>query len=378
MLALIGWAIARPGVSSFERSSYAVSRARQVLLFFDQTFMFLFLTTPGHDYTVEVFVGPAADSDVPPCKVTTYDAVLRSSHTAKAVHIFTDLERLSDSELVVAAGLYRALREAGIPCLNDPARVMGRYQLLCNLFEEGINPFAVYRADERPKPARFPVFVRNESDHAGPTSVLIKDQDDLDDYLKRLVAGGRPLRGLLVVEFAAEPLPADIWRKAEIFRIGKNYSVHHHILSDNWVVKEYAQHVTSDALQLEEKAAMIANNVPESVRRAFDIAGVEWGRSDHATFRGREVIFEINTAPHAKLIEPYGNRIRSEAKRIALARMYAFLREIDWGDGTLIRYRQGKPWRRFAESPRIRRLIEPMWQRFPDSKLRRLLKRIVS
>ncbi len=167
--------------------------------------MFLFLTTPGHGYTVEAFVRPLPGSDVPRCKVTTYDAVLRSTQTVKAVHVFTDLERLSDSELVAAANLYRALRDAGIPCLNDPARVMGRYQLLCNLFEEGINPFAVYRADGQPKPAQFPVFVRNESDHNGPMSALIKDQDELDEYLKRLVEGGRPLRGLLVIEYAAEP-----------------------------------------------------------------------------------------------------------------------------------------------------------------------------
>jgi hypothetical protein len=126
--------------------------------------MFRFMTTAGHSYTVEAFVRPFPGVDVPRCDVTTYDAVLQSSHTVKAVHVFTDLERLSDSELGTAANLYRALGQAGIPCLNDPARVMGRYQLLCNLFEEGINPFAAYRADGRPKPARFPVFVRNEAD----------------------------------------------------------------------------------------------------------------------------------------------------------------------------------------------------------------------
>lgn len=254
---------------------------------------------------------------------------------------------------------------------------MGRYQLLCNLFEAGINPFAVYRADGRPKPAQFPVFIRNESNHDGPMSALINDQNELDDHLERLIEGGRPLRGLLVVEYAAEPLPGGVWRKTGTYRIGKNYTVGHQFPSDNWVVKTYGQHVTSDALQLEEKAAVIANDVPESVRRAFDIAGVEWGRADHATFQGREIVFEINTAPVPWMTDRYGNTIRIETKRVKRTRMYSFLRELDWGDGTAIRYRPGKPWRRFAESQSVRELLKPIWRKLPESQ-QRLFKRIVS
>jgi hypothetical protein len=319
--------------------------------------MFLFLTSAGHGYTLSALVPPLAGADVPRCEVTTYDAVLESHHTVKAVHVFTDLERLSDSQLVSAAGLYRTLRDLGIPCLNDPAKVMGRYQLLCNLFEAGINPFAVYRADSRPKPSQFPVFVRNESDHSGPMSALIKDQDELDGYLKRLTDGGRPLRGLLVIEYAAEARPSGIWHKSGTYRIGKNHSTHHHMLADKWVIKEHAQHVTNDALQLEEQAAIIANEVPEGVRRAFDISGVEWGRADHAIFRERELIYEINTNPTAFTPDRHGYAIRRESKRIAFARMCALLHEMDWGDGTAIRYRGKSIWRRFKDSQRLRRLF---------------------
>ena len=47
--------------------------------------MFRHTTTPGHSYTVEAFV-----------------------------HVLTDLERLSDSELTTAANLYPALHHAGM------------------------------------------------------------------------------------------------------------------------------------------------------------------------------------------------------------------------------------------------------------------------
>jgi hypothetical protein len=254
---------------------------------------------------------------------------------------------------------------------------MFRYQLLCNLFEEGINPFAAYRGDGRPKPARFPVFVRNASDHRAPMSALIKDQDELDHFLKSLVAGGRPLCGLMVVEYSAEPGADGIWRKTETHRIGKNHSVHGQIPSDNWLIKEYG--LTSDELQREEQAAVVANEVHANVRRAFDIAGVEWGRADHATFQGREIIYEINTAPYPQYSYPHGkDPIRIESMRIAFDRLYAFVRELDWGDGTVIRYRHGKPWRRFTENRKIRRLLEPILKRVPESQLRRLIKRIAT
>jgi hypothetical protein len=92
--------------------------------------------------------------------------------------------------------------------------------------------------------------------------------------------------------------------------------------------------------------------VPEAVRRAFDIAGIEWGRADHSKYRGRDVIFEINTNPSAMTVDRHGFAIRTESKRIAFARMWGFLRDLDWGDGTVIRYRHGMLWQN-----RFRRLF---------------------
>ena len=188
------------------------------------------------------------------------------------------------------------------------------------------------------------------------------------------------MRDLLVIEFAAEPLPGGIWRKTGTYRIGKSYAVGHQFPSDKWVVKGYGQHVTSEALQLEEQAAVIANDVRESVRRAFDIAGVEWGRADHATYRGREIIFEINTAPVPWMTDRYGNTIRVETKQVKRTRMFMLMREIDWGDGKVIRYRPAKLMvQSLAENQRLRRLLKPIWPRLSQSqRLRRLFKQNAS
>src|SRR5438046_336973 len=105
--------------------------------------MLRFITAPRHLYTLEPLIQGTFGANTPPCQVTTYHRMFHATSTSKATHIFTDMERLYEWELILAAELYRSLRDAGVPCLNDPARVMCRYELLRNLHRAGINPFTV-------------------------------------------------------------------------------------------------------------------------------------------------------------------------------------------------------------------------------------------
>lgn len=299
--------------------------------------MLVFITTPNHAYTVRPLVRRKTGVDTPPTRATSYDALFQSARTVRGVHVFTDLERLSDWELTMAAELYRALRDAGIVCLNDPARVMARYQLLRNLFESGFNPFTAYRADERPKPARFPVFVRNDSDHLGPLSGLLADQAELDRCLEDLRAQGRPLRGLIVIEFAGEPIQPGVWCKYGTFRIGQHLSVHHAVIGGQWAVKNQSTEHGIEELYEAEKAAVTANTLADAVRPAFDIAGIEWGRADHALFQGRQIVYEINTNPTIKF-EAQKSPIRWQTKELARERMARLLWELDSGDGATVRF----------------------------------------
>src|SRR5690348_7315399 len=109
--------------------------------------MLLFITTYGHSYTVNPLIKKTFGADTPTCSVANYDDLFRADKTLRATHIFADLERLSFWELALAAELYQSIRGIGIPCLNDPARVMCRYELLRKLHLAGINPFTAYPAD---------------------------------------------------------------------------------------------------------------------------------------------------------------------------------------------------------------------------------------
>jgi hypothetical protein len=324
----------------------------------------LVFVTASRANTVRDLVGRKIGWDIPNCVSTTYDALFRSSRTSRAVHILTDFERLSDRELLLAAELYRSLREAGIRCLNDPARVMTRYQLLIALQEAGINPFGVYRADGRPRPQRFPVFVRFESDHEGPLSNLLETQEELDRCLAAARDGGRPLRGLIVTEFAAEPIAPGVWRKFGTFRIASNHSVHHTLLSDGWAIKDMSPNVVSDAFIEEERRVVTENILVDAVARAFEIAGIEWGRADHALFHGRHVVYEINTNPMVHF-GAQGFERRTETKKISSKRMAQFLWEIDDGDGAPIKFAPVGP-RRDQKRP---------WRLISWRKLRRMLSR---
>jgi hypothetical protein len=175
--------------------------------------MIIALTTRGHGDTLLSLSKGTFGFPVPKFVMETYDRILCARWVPKATYIFTDLERLAPWELKGAGELYQALIEQGLRCLNNPARAKSRVELLRALHSAGINPFNVYRAEEEPRPIKFPVLVRNEDDHWRPLPNLIESQADLDSALKELRDRGVPLRGVLVVEFYGEPYSDTLWNK---------------------------------------------------------------------------------------------------------------------------------------------------------------------
>ena len=299
--------------------------------------MIVLVTTRGHRALRSL---PRGTFGVPTPKVrlTHYERLIRVPFLARATYIFGDLERLANWELRVAAQLYRAMVDAGLRCLNDPARVMTRLELLNELHLAGINPFTAYRADEQPRPARFPVFIRSESDHKQASSKLLHSQPELDRELAELRRSGIPARGLLVTEFAAEPHSANLWAKWGTWRIGDRTVVEHMAVDNTWLVKFGDKSKMTDALVEEERRAVESNRFGAEVGPAFDIAGIEFGRADHALFAGRSIIFEINTNPHlgTPARKPTSRR-RADTSLIARRRIAEALERIDTPEGGFVR-----------------------------------------
>ena len=263
--------------------------------------MVRFLTTRGHEYTAKALAdGKMEGARVPRCIVETYDHFLRKTVVPCGVYIFTDMERLTAWELRLAAEAYAALAaDSRCRVLNNPARVMSRYELLRNLREEGINDFGVIRADERRWPERYPVFLRNEQDHGRPLSLdLLQNREQLAAALDHARAAGTSLRGLLIVGYAAEPFDGPWFRKFNTFRVGTEVFAHHLIIEDCWAVKSGKPGVKlPEEYKIFEQKFVKENWNADLLRRVFDIAGIEYGRADWGLVGGRVQVYEINTNP---------------------------------------------------------------------------------
>jgi hypothetical protein len=299
--------------------------------------MLVFITTRGHEMPLKALFAQSMGIPTPPVRVGTYDELFQVGQVRRGTFIFTDIERLYPWEARLAADMYRSLRSAGLQCLNDPARVLTRYELLRTLHREGINPFDVYRAEDRPRPKRFPVFVRDAQDHGVPFGGLLSSQDELDAHLDSMIRGGMPLRGLVVIEYCAEPVCDGVWRKFGTFCIGGRFHVHHHVTEDTWLIKYGKPEISPEWLFLDEHRAVTENRCPDPVIRAFQLAGIEYGRADHSSVGGREVVYEINTNPIiGSSLQKHPNDIRKRTLAHSRSTLVSNLFAIDSGDGTIV------------------------------------------
>jgi hypothetical protein len=291
--------------------------------------MIVFLTSRGHGYTLKRFKPTEHAFPVPRIRRMDYDRLFRSYLLPRATYIFGDIERLTAAERKAAAHCHRALTQAGMRCLNDPAATMMRFELLNSLHVSGVNPQAVYRADEMPRPARFPVFIRQAQDHRLPNTPLLHDQDELERAIVELRSKGIATEGLLVIELCAEEYLPGRWHKWGLFRVGDRYSLDHISIDDNWLVKYGKWDLLSDEAVRDEHDAIFENRHVEALKRAFETARIEFGRADFAVVNGRVAVYEINTNPTIGRFVPDPIPLRLESQMHARRRVAEAFAAID-------------------------------------------------
>lgn len=309
--------------------------------------MIVFVMTRGHEYTVAPLANRSFGFKLPEVRTASYDRLFRARKVSAATYVFCDIERLAPSELQLAGELYSALGEAGLVRLNNPAVAMGRYELLRSLHDAGFNPFNAYRAEEQPRPKRFPVILRREFDHDRPVPRLVESQTDLDATLADFRARNVPLRGWLVVEFCAEPIAPEMWRQFGTFRIGDTMHVDHAVVENSWCAKLGTPGLATEDVILDTRRSIETNAFADAIRPAFEIAGIEYGRADHATVGGRQVVYEINTNPIVRGPRTTRSPIYTEALAFSRERFAGFLWKIDSGSGRQIPFPRSKRLKRY-------------------------------
>ena len=271
--------------------------------------MIRFLVTRGHAKTLKRI---RRDPRAPRIEVLEYDRVFAARRLSRALTVFVDHDRLSDFDLELAARVHRLLAAAGVPVWNEPARVRTRFALLRALHEAGVNDFNVYRVDEGLKPARYPVFLRREAGHGQPLSGLLPDADALGPAVEVALAQGVPESSLLIIEYAAEPMEPGLFRKLAVSRIGPRLLPQACVHDDHWLVKYGKMGIGTPAHYADERRILRDNPYAEAALRAFEIAGIEYGRADFGLVRGRVQIYEINTNPTLRRGLPHPDPQRSE------------------------------------------------------------------
>jgi hypothetical protein len=273
--------------------------------------MITMLCTSAHTYTT----GPLQSTGRFEFRVLNYNRALRSRALPRGTYIFGDVDRLGFWELELAARLYRVLAGAGLRVLNDPARVLQRFALLARLHHDGFNRFAVWRVEEPARPDRFPVFLRTQSAHRGVLSDLLHDAAEVEAAIAQALARGLPMRELMLVEYCAQPVGENLFRKLATTRVGDAMISTLCVHESKWAAKYGELGVATEALYRDEYDIVAQNRHGESLRPAFDAAGIEYGRADFALVDGREQIYEINTNPMQGRIRehPVALRLQTDA-----------------------------------------------------------------
>ena len=260
--------------------------------------MLYYLVTREHAYTIQLHLdtwGRGLRCAVVPI---FYDQLAYYRRLPVGTYFFSDLERLGDAQMELARVVWNALAQSGRPLrqLNDPAKVLRREALLATLHRNGVNPFAVHRADQALGRVHYPAFVRRPDEHDGNLTPLLQNDGELAGALAKLrnERGFSPER-LLVVEFCDTGDASGVYRKYAAFVVGDRIIPRHLFLSRNWMIKN-ADLVDAESAA-EESAYLAKNPHEEQLRVIFALAGVNFGRIDYGVRDGKLVVWEINTNP---------------------------------------------------------------------------------
>jgi hypothetical protein len=214
---------------------------------------------------------------------------------AAGPQIFAGLDQATPAQRELVGRLWDAHAAAAphMPRLNDPRRVLLRFELLQRLSAEGLNRFNVYRTDQAAEVTRFPVFIRHIHRHSGPATRLVTSRDELRWMLTALRVRGRRMRDHMIVEFCDVSGRDGLFRKYAAFRVGTHIIPSHVFAAPSWTVKSTENEPTEASVQ---EGLQFQRENPHAawLARVFDLAGIDYGRVDYGVADGVPQVWEIN------------------------------------------------------------------------------------
>lgn len=231
-------------------------------------------------------------------RVLIWDEIVSRQELPLGSYIFVALDQLTPTEKEIATQCWEKLHAADphITLLNDPSKVLLRYEFLKACFDEGRNRFQVYRAARFLSCKCFPAFVRGELDHEGSLGGLLRGPGELARAVARKALAGYRLRDLIVVEYCDTVDRAGIFRKYSAFIVGDTIIPHTVMHSRDWITKSHGRLIDAETAR-EEIEYVKTNPHAEWLRETFDLANIRYGRVDYGLQDGVPQVWEINTNP---------------------------------------------------------------------------------
>ena len=275
--------------------------------------MIYYLVTPKYEHTIANYLAHWAPELKSRIHVVYYNEVLRARDLPLGTYIFSDLERLLPAETEIATRVWEQLNAAGARLLNHPTRTLKRYDLLTMLHARGRNQFRVARASDKSANLTFPVFLREEGEHSGSLTKLLKTRHELDEALVGAMFRSHQLETLLVVEYLHTADAEGVFKKYSAFMVGGRVVPCHVDCSRGWMVKD--TDIVDERVMAEELNYVQTNPHREWLQETFRLAGVDYGRIDYSFFNGVPQVWEINTNPVVILTPDHYTEIHMPVKR---------------------------------------------------------------
>lgn len=257
--------------------------------------IYLFVTARGssifRDY-LDDWAGENRDM----MEIRLYEDFLRWPDNGLGTYIFSDLERLTDEQIMLVSDFANKLEKdyPGVRILNHPERALRRLGLLNALHAAGINHFRAYPVTAMPPDARYPLFLRLEREHRGAASPPVNNAGERLTAALRLASVGVRMAEVLAVEYCETRSADGLYRKYSAFRFGERIIPAHIIFSEHWVAKDGA---TNTEQLIEENTYLETHPHAQWLEQVFKLAQIEYGRIDYSMLDGKPQIWEINTNP---------------------------------------------------------------------------------
>ncbi len=249
--------------------------------------------------------------------------------------IFSDLDIIEGEQLKIVCGIYDEIRKQhpDLTIFNNPHRVKLRYSLLRSLHDSGINPFNIYRPYDNLNDIRFPVFLRQENNHIGALSPLLKNEKALQTYLQSLEMQGWKRKHLLIVEYEDVQTPDGYFVRYAALRIGDEIYPYLIDYDQQWVAK-YVDSPLKDTPQYASTYRDFSTNFKDKhlLMTIFEMAGIDYGRIDFSYSNGKPVVWEINLNPDYEYEENAHKHFEKgvrEIKRQTNARILSNFRKLN-------------------------------------------------